>query len=105
MLLQTDHALYLSRLATLAATVPNTFVFHRFLIKVVNCEIRKLSSYYFIKAIHNKIQSHNHDVMALKSSQYGPLITRLSLFLDTSKNNIKLLFFIIIFRNAYHPNL
>jgi hypothetical protein len=52
----------------LAATMPNTFVYHRLLIKLINCEIRKLASNYFTKAINNKIQSHCRDVIALTSS-------------------------------------
>jgi len=42
-------------LLKLAATMPNTFVYHRLLTKLDNCEIRKLASNYFTKAIHNKV--------------------------------------------------
>ena len=52
----------------LATTMPNTFVYHRLSIKLDNCEIRKFVSNYFTKAIHNKIQSHCRDVIALTSS-------------------------------------
>jgi len=55
-------------MAKLAATMHNTFVYNRLLIKLIYCEIRKLASNYFTKAIHNKIQSQCRDVIALTSS-------------------------------------